>query len=85
MGHTERFVCRAPVFGANIGLVCLFMYILSPIIYAALIVALIVAAIADAITGGRANAVARALCAIKRFTFRLQHCTKGNDNPDIIL
>ena len=62
--------CYAPVFSAAPGLVCFFL----AIVFAITIVALAPFAVLPPIA-----------CLIKKISFRISYCTKGNSNPRIEL
>ncbi len=65
--HTVN--CYAPTFAKQNFLVCLLLYISSPLMIAVLIIL----------------APCMGVCPLRRFLYYLGNCTKGNDNPCIRL
>lgn len=70
--------CKAPVFSPNIVLVCLVLLITLSFVIAGLLVLLV---LLGWIPGIRESI----LCKIKQITFMIQHCGKGNKDPNIEL
>ncbi|OFY62530.1 MAG: hypothetical protein A2Y71_10415 [Bacteroidetes bacterium RBG_13_42_15] len=62
--------CTAPVFSPSNWFVCLLLAIAAPAVILGMLILIWIPGM---------------LCALKRFIFRVQHCTQGNDNPCIVL
>jgi len=71
--------CYAPVFGPNNIWACLVLTIIYVLVIVVLTVLLIIAAL------GGPEAVRKISCLIKQYVYMIQHCTKGNSNPSIVI
>ena len=70
--------CVAPVFEKGNLLPCLLLFLITPLVLIAFIVGLLLVIIINVFIKGT---LARYICNIKRFLFRVSHCSQGNTDP----
>ncbi len=70
--------CVAPVFEGSNWLVCLLMYLVSPFVLLAFIALLPLIILVNAFLPGT---LAKFLCSLRRYLFRLNNCSQGNSDP----
>lgn len=78
----KEFVCYAPVFKPPGCFVCTMMTATLPIVAVAFVVAVILAA---PLLPFFPNIINRIVCSYKQYLYKVQHCGKGNDDPNIVL
>ena len=78
----KEFVCHAPVFKPLGCLLCTLMSIMLPFVAIAHMVAVIVAI---PLLPFFPHIIDRIVCSYKQYVFKVQHCGKGNDDPNIVL
>lgn len=78
----ETQACFAPTFEPQNWLVCLLMILTLPAVALAFLIAFVIGLILEILLPGT---IARIVCNFKKYTFRVQNCQKGNDNPNIRL
>ena len=69
--------CAAPVFQGSNWLVCLLLALVTPFVLLVYIILLPIIVLINAFIGG---ILARFLCSLRRFLFRVSHCRRGNSD-----